>query len=283
VDGGDSFERRIAFAGGLLSIAVHALLFSDLLQWQVRPPEVGNVPMSVRVALLSQTWPPSAEPLEETVPLDLPTEVEPVPRDIAGPLKPRPPETAVPAAVETPEPLPVDPKLQAAAAAAPAHARPVPPAKKPEVAKKPPLAQKPAPAKPAAKPRPRSAPKTAKKEKAPRRTVNARAASPPAAPRSAPAKSREPVVIGNPQYRRAPTPPYPRRARLLGQEGTVVVRARLNGSGKVLEIRTIRSSGYPLLDEAAAKSVAKWEFVPARRGGRSVEAWVQVPVQFVLK
>lgn len=42
------------------------------------------------------------------------------------------------------------------------------------------------------------------------------------------------------------------------------------------------SSGSPVLDEAGLKAVAGWTFVPARRGPRAVDAWVEVPVKFAL-
>jgi protein TonB len=36
------------------------------------------------------------------------------------------------------------------------------------------------------------------------------------------------------------------------------------------------------LDEAALVTVKKWRFVPARRGGEAVSAWVVVPIAFSL-
>ena len=37
------------------------------------------------------------------------------------------------------------------------------------------------------------------------------------------------------------------------------------------------------LDRAAEDAVARWRFVPARRGESAVEAWVLVPIVFKLK
>jgi protein TonB len=43
-----------------------------------------------------------------------------------------------------------------------------------------------------------------------------------------------------------------------------------------------RSSGTSALDESALRTVLNWRFVPAKRGGEPIEAWVLVPVVFRL-
>jgi protein TonB len=92
-----------------------------------------------------------------------------------------------------------------------------------------------------------------------------------------------PVVLDRPHYRERPAPPrYPMRARELEQQGLVLVRARLDPIGDPVEVEVLRSSGFRLLDEAAAEAVRQWRFVPARRDGHGVEALVQIPVRFTL-
>lgn len=94
----------------------------------------------------------------------------------------------------------------------------------------------------------------------------------------------EPVVIHEPRFRRPPDPPpYPRAARRRGQEGVVLVRARVDESGDVEQIRIMRSSGVAVLDEAAQQAVRGWEFEPYRRNGRTMTAWVELPVVFDLR
>lgn len=94
----------------------------------------------------------------------------------------------------------------------------------------------------------------------------------------------EPPLVSNPRYLEPPTPPrYPPRAVRFGWQGTVIVRARVNASGKVEQVVVHRSSGHLLLDRAAVNAVRNWRFVPAVRGGRPVSCWVQVPVRFVLE
>jgi len=75
---------------------------------------------------------------------------------------------------------------------------------------------------------------------------------------------------------------YPPRAIEFGLTGTVLVRALVAPDGRTQEMRVWRSSGQPLLDAAAIAAVRRWDFEPASMGGRHVEAWVEVPVNFRL-
>lgn len=104
-----------------------------------------------------------------------------------------------------------------------------------------------------------------------------------AAPPAAPAEDG-PVLIASPRFRLPPAPPaYPPRARDLGQEGEVLLQARLDPTGKPEEVTVTRSSGFDMLDRAAVAAVRRWAFEPGRRGDRPVAAWVQIPVRFALR
>ncbi|MBX3505510.1 MAG: TonB family protein [Parvibaculum sp.] len=97
------------------------------------------------------------------------------------------------------------------------------------------------------------------------------------------AEESEIVTLTEPRYRVPPRPPaYPRRARDLGQEGTAMIRVRLDLAGNPAEISLLESSGYALLDHAAMKAARDWQFEPERRGGRPVAAFVHIPVRFAL-
>lgn len=86
------------------------------------------------------------------------------------------------------------------------------------------------------------------------------------------------------RFRTAPRPPvYPRRARELEQEGVATVRVKLDPSGNAQEVLVWQSSGYDLLDKAAIMAARKWRYMPERRGGKPVNAWVEIPVRFALK
>lgn len=90
----------------------------------------------------------------------------------------------------------------------------------------------------------------------------------------------DPPVVTNPGYLHRTPPAYPRRALALGQQGMVTVRALIDVAGRPREIRIWQSSGFPLLDRAAAEAVADWIFETKRIDGRAMEAWVEVPVRF---
>jgi len=82
-------------------------------------------------------------------------------------------------------------------------------------------------------------------------------------------------------YRQAPR--YPPRARTLGQQGTVVLHAKVLPSGFSQNLEVAVSSGHRLLDGAALAAVRKWQFVPAYAQGQPVAHWVSVPVRFTLQ
>lgn len=91
------------------------------------------------------------------------------------------------------------------------------------------------------------------------------------------------IIITEPRYRAPPRPPvYPRRARDLDQQGTAMVRVKLDLTGNPAEVSILESSGYALLDHAAIKAARGWQFEPERRGGKPVTAFVHIPVRFAL-
>lgn len=80
------------------------------------------------------------------------------------------------------------------------------------------------------------------------------------------------------------TPPnYPPRARRMGQQGTVLLHALVGRDGHTQDLKIVSSSGYTSLDNSAINAVKTWTFVSARKDGRPMKAWVEVPVQFVLR
>jgi protein TonB len=87
----------------------------------------------------------------------------------------------------------------------------------------------------------------------------------------------------NPRFRQPPPPPrYPRLSVERDEEGVVLVRAYVDPAGAPQRVIVFRSSGFPLLDDAALKAVQGWRFEPMVRDGRATAAWVQVPVRFRL-
>lgn len=53
---------------------------------------------------------------------------------------------------------------------------------------------------------------------------------------------------------------YPFEARREGQEGRVLLAIKVAASGQVEQVKVARSSGYPILDQAARQGVERWVF-----------------------
>ncbi|WP_120495397.1 TonB family protein [Kiloniella sp. EL199] len=91
-------------------------------------------------------------------------------------------------------------------------------------------------------------------------------------------------LLTQPSFSRPPRPPeYPQRAKRKKLQGNVVLRAKIDRSGIVQEIRVWRSSGHRLLDKAAEKAMRQWRFTPARQGGITTASWVEFPINFSIR
>ncbi|MCX8132983.1 MAG: energy transducer TonB, partial [Roseococcus sp.] len=84
------------------------------------------------------------------------------------------------------------------------------------------------------------------------------------------------------RYPRA-APAYPEMARARGEQGVVVLELAIGTDGRVITARVARSSGFPMLDEAARRAAQEWRFRPARIEGQPTLATVQAAVQFRLQ
>lgn len=73
---------------------------------------------------------------------------------------------------------------------------------------------------------------------------------------------------------------YPEAARSNGIQGTVLLTALVDRHGRVVDVKVTKS--IPELDAAAMDAVRRWRFKPAISWGRSVAAWVTLPVRFTL-
>jgi periplasmic protein TonB len=79
-------------------------------------------------------------------------------------------------------------------------------------------------------------------------------------------------------------PDYPTAARRLEFEGRVELRVLIGIDGRVKQAELRKTSGHPVLDEAAmAHALKKWRFKPATEDGVPVESWTVVPITFELK
>ncbi len=88
----------------------------------------------------------------------------------------------------------------------------------------------------------------------------------------------EPILITNPK------PPYPPDARKLGVEGSVLLRVKIDASGRVTLATVLNSSGRQDFDLAAVNTVmSKWKFRPAKTAGIAVPCERTISVEFRLR
>ena len=81
-------------------------------------------------------------------------------------------------------------------------------------------------------------------------------------------------------YLNNPAPKYPASAKRRNIEGKVLLEVSVNADGEAAKVRISRSSGFPILDNAALEAVKNWRFIPAKKSGKAVAAQVIVPIEF---
>lgn len=75
-------------------------------------------------------------------------------------------------------------------------------------------------------------------------------------------------------------PTYPPAAARLRETGTVALILHIAADGFVDHVDVVKSSGYPLLDQAAVARLRTWHFTPATRGGIPVSSIYKIAVTF---
>lgn len=76
---------------------------------------------------------------------------------------------------------------------------------------------------------------------------------------------------------------YPEIARKAGIEGTVIVYAQIDKTGKVIRTKVVKPLGNSGCNEAAVKAIMSVKWKPAKQRDKPVTVWVSVPVKFKLK
>jgi protein TonB len=84
-----------------------------------------------------------------------------------------------------------------------------------------------------------------------------------------------------PRTRFQATPTYPFEAKRTGTPGEVHVEFVVDERGRVIDPRVVYSSNR-IFDEPTLRAVAKWQFEPGRRNGKTVKFRMTVPVMFNL-
>ncbi|KQX01531.1 hypothetical protein ASC94_02615 [Massilia sp. Root418] len=83
-------------------------------------------------------------------------------------------------------------------------------------------------------------------------------------------------------FNRCEKPVWPQDALRREQQGTVTMAFRIGADGSVVESKVTKSSGYPLLDEAARFGIAKCKFKPATLNGKPQSSWMRMQYVWTL-
>ncbi|MDC8784990.1 energy transducer TonB [Roseateles koreensis] len=75
---------------------------------------------------------------------------------------------------------------------------------------------------------------------------------------------------------------YPRAAQRRREAGTAIVRVYIDTAGLPQTLQIHRSTGFPLLDEAATAAASRARFKPYSENGQPTAGWALITVDFVL-
>ena len=90
------------------------------------------------------------------------------------------------------------------------------------------------------------------------------------------------LTLAAPRYNENSLPAYPIPARRRGYAGVVLLAVEVLADGRVGRLEMKKTSGYELLDKSAQETVKGWKFSPGKKMGTPVTMWVEVPVRFEL-
>ena len=250
-------------SAGFLSVAIHFLIFSPLLDQPVMAMPVSQQTQSVSISFA--------------------TPVKPTPKKVEkpAPKKPQP-------VVETPAPKKVETKT------------PVKKTVKKRIVKQKKTTKKEKPKKVIAKEKVEKKPEPVKKQT--EKAVESKKSSAKTAPaKTKPAPKEKitenkqqtvkkneglqekPQLIQKSRFLSKPTPPkYPRLAKRKGLEGTVTYEVWLDEKGKQVKLLLKDSSGAKVLDVAALKAIKNWKFSPHTINGKSIAHRIYIPISFKL-
>lgn len=102
------------------------------------------------------------------------------------------------------------------------------------------------------------------------------------APKAAPVEEKLELPKFGVAYLNNPAPDYPGMAKRAGEQGRVLLKVLVSAEGTAESVDLEKSSGFERLDNAAKEAVSRWRFIPARKGGQALSAYVIVPIKFSL-
>ena len=101
---------------------------------------------------------------------------------------------------------------------------------------------------------------------------SARKVSRPSPSTAVPAPPAPPPVLSPPRY--------PSDAAAAGRSGRVVLKVLVGTDGRAKDIVVEQSEPAGVFEASTLEAARDWVFQPAMEGGRAVEGWVRVPVDF---
>ncbi len=78
-------------------------------------------------------------------------------------------------------------------------------------------------------------------------------------------------------------PRYPEISRQIGEKGTVILKVYVSEEGLAQIVEMKKSSGFARLDNSALATVKQWRFLAARKSGKLVASWINIPIRFALE
>jgi periplasmic protein TonB len=117
---------------------------------------------------------------------------------------------------------------------------------------------------------------------APAAAASAAVSAPPAPAAAAAPPAERQVQISQVAYLTPPVLSYPLAARRQREQGLVQVKVRVDEQGRPERYAVERSSGHPVLDDAALQTVRATRFKPYRENGVPMPFWVVMPLLFEL-
>jgi len=103
---------------------------------------------------------------------------------------------------------------------------------------------------------------------------------PPPKPKS---PTEEYVPVTQPTFALQAQHVYPPEAARRHQQGVVVLMLYISGSGTLDKVEIVKSSGFPLLDEAAIREMKHSQFQPAMDGAIPIHSRAQASVTYRLE
>lgn len=89
-------------------------------------------------------------------------------------------------------------------------------------------------------------------------------------------------VDSSPRLTGRVNPTYPFQAKRRGIEGKVILRFLVDKKGQVSQVSVKDAQPEGTFEQSAIKAVRQWQFEPAKKDGRLVAVWVEVPIRFEL-